>query len=100
MNDQLKMTQREDYWRESPHSRYRRDVLFAAVVDMLYAHINQGNYTPTELREACHLAACMYEERTIRPMLIDPKEPFKWNVVERKPSEGSASQGSVSREKE
>jgi hypothetical protein len=66
--------------RLSPYDRYRNDGLFHVLVDTLHAQMEQCNYTPSELREACHLAACMYEERHVRPMFIDPKEPFKWNL--------------------
>jgi len=78
-NKQLK----SDWDRESPYERYKRDAAFCTLVDTLHAHMEHCNYTPTELREACHLAACMYEERRVRPMFINPKEPFKWNIVER-----------------
>jgi len=70
----------DEFTREFPHARYRRDPAFAALVDVLHQHMEHSSYTPTELREACHLAACMYEERRIRPMFIDPKVPFEWNV--------------------
>ncbi len=68
--------------RTLPHTRYENDVQFKTLVSLLYCEIERGSYTPTELREACHLAACMYEERHVRPMLIDPSEPFKWNFKE------------------
>jgi hypothetical protein len=71
-------------WRTSPQERYHSDPAFHTLVDVLYYQIENSGYTPTELREACHLAACMYEERHIKPMFIDPKEPFKWNIRERK----------------
>lgn len=66
--------------REYPHTRYHRDTVFKALVDTLYFHMGDAKYTPTELREACHLAACMYEDRHVRPFLIDPAKPFIWNV--------------------
>jgi hypothetical protein len=71
----------EDVWdRTPPQERYHVDPMFHAIVDVLYAHMRDAKYTPTELREACHLAACMYEERNVRPLFIDPKRPFVWNV--------------------
>ena len=79
----------DQFLREFPDARYHRDANFHTLVDVLYHHIEQAHYTPTELREACHLAACMYEERYVRPMFIDPKEPFKWNVAPRTPQESS-----------
>lgn len=72
-----------DWDRLDPYDRYKNDPAFHVLVDTLYHQINTAQYTPSELREACHLAACMYEERHIKPILIDPKEPFIWNV--RKP---------------
>ena len=50
--------------------RYYNDPTFHALVDTLYQHIVDAKYTPGELREACHLAACMYEDRHIRPMFF------------------------------
>ncbi len=67
-------------WREWPQERYHRDAAFHALVDVLFVHMRESNYTPTELREACHLAACMYEAKHVHPLFIDPKEPFKWNI--------------------
>lgn len=66
--------------REFPHTRYERDPQFHMLVDMLEVEIERGNYTPTELREACYMAACFYEYRHIRPAFIDAQEPFKWNI--------------------
>jgi hypothetical protein len=72
-----------DFERTKPEIRYHNDAVFHAMVDQLYYQIKEAHYTPTELREACHLAACMYEELHVRPMFINPKEPFVWNVVEK-----------------
>lgn len=69
-----------DFDRLDPYDRYKNDNLFHALVETLFVHMKQAQYTPTELREACHLAACMYEEQHVRPLFTDPKEPFKWNV--------------------
>jgi len=67
-------------WRTPAEERYQRDPVFSALVKVLLSHIEAGNYTPTELREACHLAACMYEWTHVRPMLMDPTKPFIWNL--------------------
>ncbi len=63
--------------RLSPERRYFTDPIFKTLVDVLHAHIKEAKFTPTELREACHLAACMYEERYVRPLLVDPHRPFE-----------------------
>jgi hypothetical protein len=52
--------------RLSPEERYKRDPTFATLVTVLEMQLHQGNYTPTELREACILAAIRQEERTIQ----------------------------------
>ena len=41
--------------------RYQNDVAFSRVVDMLRACLSQYHLTPSELREAAMLAACMHE---------------------------------------
>jgi len=69
-----------DFLRRPVDIRYKDDPAFHVLVDTLYSLIDQSQYTPTELREACHLAACMYEWKHVRPLLIDQKQPFKWNI--------------------
>lgn len=71
------------FFRTKPEIRYHNDPMFHTLVDVLYHHMTESQYTPTELREACHLAACMYEERHVRSWFVDPSEPFKWNIKER-----------------
>jgi hypothetical protein len=48
--------------------RYLNDPAFHALVDVLYAHVEQGQFTPTEIREAAMLAQIKYEERHLRPI--------------------------------
>jgi hypothetical protein len=75
------MREEKNTWdRTSPQERYHSDPMFHTIVDLLFVHMRESKYTPTELREACHLAACMYEEKHVRPMFIDPSKPFIWNV--------------------
>ena len=69
-----------DFQRTTADARYKSDPQFAMVVNVLRSYMEQAHYTPTELREACHLAACMYEWEHVKPLMIDPKEPFKWNL--------------------
>ena len=74
--------QLSDLFRTAVDVRYRNDPTFHALVDLLRAHLENSSYTPMELREACHLAACMYEMEHIKPLLIDPQNPFRWNTRE------------------
>jgi hypothetical protein len=50
--------------------RYESDPAFAAIVDVIYMHICEGTFTPTELREAVILAATKYEMLHARPMIL------------------------------
>ncbi len=50
--------------------RFLRDPQYKALVDNLYAQIVNGNYTPTELREAVILAATKYEMYHTRHMVF------------------------------
>ncbi len=55
----------------STTERYRTDAQFRQLVDFLYSSIDQAQFTPTEIREAAMLAHILYEERRIRPIIID-----------------------------
>lgn len=55
--------------------RYRQDPLFRMFTDNIYrmaehAHAEGNTLTPTELREAATLAAIMFEERHLRPIMV------------------------------
>jgi len=50
--------------------RYYNDSAFAALVNMMTAHIEQCHYTPSEMREASILASIIYEERNLNRMVI------------------------------
>lgn len=45
--------------------RYQNDNHFHALVDMMVAHIQQAQFTPSEMREAAILASIIYEEHNI-----------------------------------
>ncbi len=54
--------------------RYQSDPLFRYLADTIYriaeqAHADGNTLTPTELREAATLAAIMFEERHLRPIV-------------------------------
>ena len=44
------------------HERYMNDPKFHALVDMILSVIMNGEFTPTEIREAAMLAQIRYEE--------------------------------------
>ena len=46
-----------------PERRYRDDATYRAVVDMLEAFMHRAELTPTEIREAAHLAAMHFDMR-------------------------------------
>lgn len=50
--------------------RYRTDPYFHSLVVCIERWIARGEFTPSEIREACIIAATNYEMRTIRPMSI------------------------------
>lgn len=54
--------------------RYHYDAAFRTLVDVMVMHIHNLDYTPTEMREAAMLAACIHEERTIRPRFFIPED--------------------------
>ena len=55
---------------DTPKDRYQRDNHFRALVDMMVGHIRQCNYTPSEMRDASILASIIYEETTIRRIIV------------------------------
>lgn len=69
--------QDERLYRMPARERYQHDVEFHHLVDMMRAMIAQSRFSPSEMREAAVLAACMYEERqaTRAPVRTPPKTP-------------------------
>lgn len=57
--------------RPSATDRYRADAHFRQLVDALYQHIDHAEFSPTEIREAAMLAHILYEERRIRPIMLE-----------------------------
>ncbi len=51
--------------------RYQTDATFRQLVDLLYSSIDNAQFTPSEIREAAMLAHILYEERRIKPMILD-----------------------------
>jgi hypothetical protein len=56
---------------KSVTDRYTTDALFRALVDAMYVYIDSAQFSPTEIREAAMLAHILYEERRVRPMILD-----------------------------
>jgi hypothetical protein len=56
---------------KTPHDKYLNDPEYHNLVKTLEAFIEQARFTPSELREACILAAIHYERRHAREYPID-----------------------------
>jgi len=50
----------------TPRDRYYNDSHYHALVDLMVAHIQNCNYTPSEMRQAAILASIIYEEHRIK----------------------------------
>ena len=59
-----------ELYRMQPRDRYQSDVDFHHLVDLMHAMIIKAQFSPSELREAAVLAACMYEERQTRSVYM------------------------------
>jgi hypothetical protein len=59
-------------WDSQPSvdQRYQNDAEFRQLVDMMLSFMHQARFTPSELREAVIFAACLFEYRHIRPIVI------------------------------
>lgn len=54
--------------------RYFSDPAFSRIVDMMLAVIMEGQFTPTEIREAAMLAQIRYEELFPRPIVFSKED--------------------------
>lgn len=59
---------------KTPKERYYNDPHFAALVNMMVAHIEKCDYTPSEMREAAILASIIHEQMRIKPYYPLPKD--------------------------
>jgi hypothetical protein len=59
---------------KTPRDRYRSDANFKGLVDTMTAYIHQCYFTPSEMRDAAVLASIIYEETTVRKIIV-PKIP-------------------------
>ena len=60
--------------------RYTNDAVFRSIVDQLQYLLEQGNVTPTEVREAAMLAQLKYEDKNRRPTTFTREDVVKGNV--------------------
>lgn len=64
--------------------RMRNDPLFAALVKQLEAAIQQGQFTPSEIREALLVAQVKYEMEHPRPITFSPSLTMELEYMMRK----------------
>jgi hypothetical protein len=57
-------------YRDPVRRRYERDPTFRQLVDVLLMHLHKYEFSPTELREACMLAAVQFEMTQSRPYRV------------------------------
>jgi hypothetical protein len=55
--------------------RYQHDPQFKVLVDTMCALIREGQYTPSELREAAIYALTLTEMESTRSYVVQPREP-------------------------
>jgi hypothetical protein len=60
--------------------RFENDPAFRMMVDMFYACIERGDYTPTEIREAAMYAQIWWESTHIRPMQFTVDDVLRGKV--------------------
>ena len=53
-------------WQNTPEFRYRTDVKFKQLVDLLTHFVFKAEFTPSEVREAALLACIHYEHVRLR----------------------------------
>jgi hypothetical protein len=62
----------------TPFDRYATDPVFRSLVDLFYNHLVHGNFTPTEAREALHLAMCKIQDRFPRQNIFEKQLGNDW----------------------
>ena len=60
--------------------RYEHDPLFRRLVDLMHGVLEEGTYTPTEIREAAMLAQILHEDRHPRPITFTRDEVLRGKV--------------------
>ena len=56
--------------------RYLHDPVFHTLVDVIYDQLCQGNFTPSEARDAVMLACIHFEERHMTYKFIQKRDVF------------------------
>jgi len=65
---------------KTPRQKYVQDNHYRTLVDTLRSVVEQGRFTPSEIREAAILASIMYEEVHIGPrLLLSPEMKQKFD---------------------
>ena len=68
---------------DTPRNRYNNDNQFRQLVDLMWAHIERCEFTPSEMREAAVLACIFYQEHNVhRRIMISKEEAEALNVME------------------
>lgn len=62
------------------HERYHNDPAFNRLVDVMLAHLLDGQFTPTEIREAAMLAQIRFEELHPRPTVFTRDDIMRGKV--------------------
>lgn len=62
------------------HERYLNDPRFHTLVDVLLSHIIDGNFTPTEIREAAMVAQIKFEEIYPRKIVFNKADIMSGKV--------------------
>ncbi len=68
---------------KTPNEKYENDNNYRQLVDTLTALIQQAEFTPSEIREACMLACIRHEHyRRVRPVVISAEAARAMDVLE------------------
>ena len=59
---------------KTPEEKYQNDASYKMLVDWMIAHIENCQFTPSEMREAAMLASILYEQMHIRPRFLRTQE--------------------------
>ena len=69
------MSEKQMYPRDPLEDRFKRDVCFRQLVGLLDNFLQQHEFSPSELRDACMLASTRYEMRNNRQrFVLDDRE--------------------------
>ncbi len=66
----------------TPRQKYMNDPHYQRLVETMEHFIEQAQFTPSELREACVLASINYEMRHVRERALDPRVVEAMDVLD------------------